>query len=97
MDFNALNDGCVVIGRCGRADVSGVRYEEPRQYSLRIHRDPKGRVALVSVQGARNFIEFDPRHDADGSELISEDYYFEVIQVINNPSNALSPSDGPSP
>lgn len=85
MDYHQLNDGCVVIGRCGRAGRTGVEWEEFCQYTLSVQKDAKGRSSVIALNGRDDFAEFDPRHDDEGDVLLTEDYYFEVTAVISNP------------
>ncbi|WP_126223676.1 hypothetical protein [Burkholderia ambifaria] len=86
MEFHQLNDGCVVTGRCGRAGRDEVEWESPRQYTLYVQKDPKGRNCTIAIRDRDDFAEFDPRHDQEGDGLLlSEDYYFEVTEVISNP------------
>ncbi|KVP96427.1 hypothetical protein WJ97_11090 [Burkholderia ubonensis] len=85
MDFQSLNDGCLVTGRCGRAGRDGVDWEAPRQYQLFVQKDPKGRNCVIAIRDRDGFAEFDPRYDQDDNLLITEDYYFEVTAVIQNP------------
>lgn len=91
MDYQQLNDGCVVIGLCGRAGRTGVEWEEPQQYELYVQKDRKGRNCVVAIRGRGDFAEFDPRHDTEGDVLLTEDYYFEITSIILNPSQALEP------
>ncbi len=87
MDFMALNNDCIVKARCGRAGRNEVDWEEPRDYSLYVQKDPQGRNCVIAIRGRDDFAEFDPRHEQEGeSLLLNEDYYFEVLALVSNSS-----------
>lgn len=83
MDYQKLNNGCVVVGRTGRAGRTGVEWDSFREYTLYIQKNQKGQVCVLALQDC-NFAEFDPRICAEGDLLIVEDYYFEVKSVVRN-------------
>lgn len=49
--------------------------------TLRVLKDPKGAIFAIDIVD-RNFAEFDPRHDLDEGVLVSKDYYFEVLGIV---------------
>jgi hypothetical protein len=84
MDFHSLKDGCVVRGRCGRAGRDDVEWEPVREHTLFVQKDARGCTCLIAICG-KAFAEFDPRHDQEGEHLLlSEDYYFEVTEVVSD-------------
>lgn len=97
MDYQQLNDGCVVIGRCGRAGRTSVEWEDPQQYTLYVQKDSKGRNCVIAIHGRGDFAEFDPRHDDEGDVLLTEDYYLQITAVVSNPSLADKPKGASYP
>ncbi len=87
MDYQSLNDGCVVLGRCGRAGSDGVKWEGQRKYTLSVFKDKNRRNCLIVLRDKDDFTDFDPRYDMDGNILVSEDYYFEAVGVLANPQS----------
>ena len=81
VDYSKLSDNCIVHARCGRAGETGVVWEAPKTYSLRVLRDHKGAICAIDILD-RNFAEFDPRQELDDGVLVSEDYYFEVLSIV---------------
>ena len=81
VDYSKLSDNCVVHARCGRAGATGVVWEAPKTYTLYVQKDPKGAIFAIEIVD-RNFAEFDPRHDLDEGVLVSKDYYFEVLGIV---------------
>ena len=84
VDYDKLSDNCVVDARCGRAGATGVVWEAPKPYTLRVLKDHKGAICAIDLRD-RDFAEFDPRQDLDDGVLVSEDYYFEVLSIVEQP------------
>lgn len=85
MDYEQLNNGCVVMGRVGRAGRHAVEWEPEQEFSLYVQKNAKGQTCCIAIRGRDDFAEFDPRYCAEGNVLIVEDYYFEVRAVVSNP------------
>lgn len=86
MNIQALLSGQPTPVRCiirtGRAEQDGVTWSEPREANLQLDRTPAGVISGVSLAD-EDFAEFDPRyHDEGGGQLVAEDHYLEIQQVI---------------
>lgn len=81
--FDTLTSGVRVRVRTGRAGANQVEWSDAFEARLHLERDARGQTCVLALM-EQDWAEYDPRRclEEDGT-LVAEDYYLEVLEVLD--------------